>query len=175
MPISLYEASVPNYLQILEGVSGFLDKGRAYAKETGIDPESIVESSIFPDMRPFRYQIHSVATHSIGAVSAILTGFHRPLLIVRPQHDYAGLQAFITETRDALQKVIPEELNAREDADVIFEVNTTQRVFTAMGFLMSASLPNFYFHATTAYDILRGKGVPVGKRDYIGTLRLKQG
>ena len=83
------------------------------------------------------------------------------------------MQALIADTRDALQKLAPEEINSREGADVVFQVRDSKRLFTAEGFLMSFSLPNFHFHATTAYNILRSKGVPLGKRDFMGALRLK--
>lgn len=172
MAISLYDGSVTSYLQTLDAVSGFLGKGLSHCRDNKIDPEEIVDTRIFPDMRPFRFQIQRVVDHSIGAVDAIRSGvLHMPG--ERPPHDYAALQALIADTRDALRKVTPEEINAREGAEVVFQVRDRKRLFTAEGFLMSFSLPNFHFHATTAYNILRSKGVPVGKLDYIGALRLK--
>ncbi|HXJ33802.1 MAG TPA: DUF1993 family protein, partial [Candidatus Eisenbacteria bacterium] len=77
------------------------------------------------------------------------------------------------EAREALQKVTPGEVNALQGKDVVFQLRDFKLPFTAEGFLLSFSLPNFYFHATTAYDILRMKGVPIGKRDYMGPMRLK--
>jgi hypothetical protein len=172
MAISLYDGSVTSYLQTLGAVSGFLDRGLLHCRDNNIDPQEIVDTRIFPDMQPFRFQIQSVAFHSIGAVDAIRSGvLHLPG--ERPPHDYAALQALIADTRDALRKLTPEEVNGREGADVVFEVREHKRIFTAEGFLMSFSLPNFHFHATTAYNILRSKGVPVGKLDYLGALRLK--
>jgi hypothetical protein len=79
----------------------------------------------------------------------------------------------VTDAREALQKVKPDEVNGCEGKDVLFQVGELKLPFTAEGFLLSFSLPNFYFHATTAYDILRTKGVPVGKRDFMGKMRLK--
>jgi uncharacterized protein len=172
MAISLYDVSVTSYLQTLGGVSGFLDRGLSHCRDNNIDPEKIVATRIFSDMRPFRFQVQQVSFHSIGAVEAIRSGVFR-LPGERPAHDYAALQALITETRDALEKLTPEEVNSREGADVVFEVRDSKRLFTAEGFVGSFSLPNFHFHATTAYNILRSKGVPVGKRDYLGLLRLK--
>lgn len=172
MAISLYEGSVANYLQTLNAVSGFLDRGRSHFQDNNIDPEEIVDTKLFPDMLPFRFQIQSVVFHSIGAVEAIKSGvLHLPG--ERPSHDYAALQTLITDTRDALRMLTPEEINAREGAEVVFWVRDRKLLFTAEGFLMSFSLPNFHFHATTAYDILRSKGVPLGKLDYLGALRLK--
>lgn len=172
MAISLYDASVASYLQTLGAVSGFLDKSLAHFQENSIDPEEIVETRLFPDMLPFRFQIQSVAHHSRGALDAIRNGVFCPPGD-RPPYDYAALQKLIADTRDALQKMTPGEVNAREGADVVFEVRDFKRLFTAEGFLMSFSLPNFQFHAATAYDILRSRGVPLGKRDYMGALRLK--
>ena len=172
MKLSLYEASVPGYLQTLTAVSGFLDKGLAHCRENGIDPEAMVETRLYPDMLPLRFQIHSVVHHSLGTIEAMESGVFRPPSDL-PQHDYAGLQALVVQTREALQKFKPDAINAREGAEIIFEFRKNRLPFTAEGFLLSFSLPNFYFHATTAYDILRSKGVPLGKRDYLGALRMK--
>jgi hypothetical protein len=173
MTLSLYDASVPTYLQTLDAVSGFLDKALAHFHETGVDPQTIVETSLFPDMRPFRFQIRNVAFHSAGAMEAILSG-----ALVIPGRgedlDYAGLQALVRETADKLRAIPAEAVNARAGADLVFAVpDHDTRVFTSEGFLLSFSLPNFHFHATTAYDILRSASVPLGKRDYMGELRLK--
>jgi hypothetical protein len=172
MAISLYEISIANYLQSLAAVSGFLDRGLVHFRENNIDPEQVVETRLYPDMLPFRFQIQSVVHHSVGAIEGIKTGIFRPPSNL-PNHDYAELQALIAGTREGLEKISPETIDALEGAQVIFEIRSTKLPFTAAGFLLSFSLPNFYFHATTAYDILRSKGVPVGKRDYLGTLRKK--
>jgi hypothetical protein len=79
----------------------------------------------------------------------------------------------VTDAREALEKAKPDEVNSCEGKDVIFSVGDRKIPFTAEGFLQSFSLPNFYFHATTAYDILRNKGVPLGKRDFLGKMKLK--
>jgi hypothetical protein len=173
MAISLYEASVPGYLQTLDAVGGFLEKGLGHLRKSNVDPEEIVETRLYPDMLPFRFQIHSVVHHSAGAVEGITSGIFRPSGD-QPAHDYAGLQALVASTREALARVSPEALNAREGAEVIFELRGNRLPFTAENFLLSFSVPNFYFHATTAYDILRSKGVPLGKRDFLGALRMNK-
>jgi hypothetical protein len=172
MTISLYDASVLSYLQTLEAVDGYLAKGLAHCQAHDIDPETVVESRVFPNMRPFRYQIQAVAHHSGDAVEAIKSGAFRPPAS-RPAHDYAGLQALIADTRKALQKVTPEEINSRTGTEVTLQSGNVSRVFSAEGFVMTFSLPNLHFHAATGYGILRGMGVPVGKRDFMGPLRLK--
>ena len=171
MAISLYEASVTSYLQTLDAVSHYLDKALAHFREHQVDPEQIVETRLFADMHPFRFQVQSIAFHSLGAIDSIRVGTFQPPG-ERLEQDYAGLQALIVETRDALKRLQPEQVNALEGKELIFK-GSSVRTFTAEGFLLSFSLPNFYFHAATAYDILRMKGVPVGKRDFIGALRVK--
>jgi hypothetical protein len=171
MTISLYDASVLSYLQTLGAVSGFLEKGLAFCKENKSDPEAVVDTRVFADMRPFRYQIQALVHHSAGAIEALKSGvFHAPG--ARPEHNYAELQALVADALEAMQNVAPEEINSRENTEIVFEVDP-KRIFTAEGFVMTFSLPNFHFHAATAYGILRAKGVPVGKRDFMGTLRLK--
>jgi hypothetical protein len=172
MAFSLYDATVANYLQTLGAVSGFLDRGLKHFRDNNLDPETIVEARLAPDMLPLRFQIISVAQHSRGAIEGVQSGEFRPPASKTP-YDYAGLQALVAQTREALEGWTPEAVNALGDRDVVFHVGDRQLPFTAEDFLMSFSLPNFYFHATTAYDILRTNGVPLGKRDFIGRLKLK--
>ena len=172
MAFSLYDATVANYLQILGAVGGFLDKGLTHFREKGIDPAEIVETRLAPDMLPLRFQIISVAHHSRGAIEAAKNGVFVPQS-GKPDLDYAALQALVTEARDELSVLTPEAVDALVGRDVTFKVGDRALPFTAEGFLMSFSLPNFFFHAITAYGILRHKGAPLGKRDFMGRLRLK--
>jgi hypothetical protein len=172
MAISLYDVSVACFLQTLGGVEGFLARGLAHCRDENIDPNEIVETRLFPDMLPFRFQLVSVAHHSIGAIEGAKKGAFAPPSDMAP-HDYVGLQKLVTDAREALQKLAPAEVNALEGRDVVFAMRDFKIPFTAEGFLLSFSLPNLHFHATTAYDILRMKGVPLGKRDYMGALRMK--
>ena len=172
MSVSLYDLSVLNYLQTLGAVRNFLDKAQAHFGENNIALDDIVEARLFADMLPFRFQIQSVVHHSAGAIEGIQQGVFRP-----PQnlasHNYQELQALVADAHRTLQALSPEAVNARAGGEVIFEIRGTKVPFTTEGFLLSFSLPNFYFHATTAYDILRSKGAPIGKRDYLGRMRLK--
>ena len=172
MAFSLYDATVANYLQILGAVGGFLEKSLTHFQEKGIDPAEIVQSRLTHDMQPLRFQIVSVAHHSRGAMEAAKSGVFIPPS-AKPDLDYAALQALVTEARDELSVLRPEDINALLGHDVTFKVGDRALPFTAEGFLMSFSLPNFFFHATTAYDILRHKGAPLGKRDFLGKLKLK--
>jgi uncharacterized protein len=172
MATSLYDLSVACFLQTLGGVSGYLEKGLAHCREHKIDPNEIVEARLFADMHPFRFQVLSVANHSAGAVAGVKKGLFLPPG-ESPPLDYAGLQKVVADARAALQAETPATVNACEGKDVIFQIGDRKLPFTAEGFLLSFSLPNFHFHATTAYDILRSKGVKIGKRDYLGQMRMK--
>ncbi|HEX5380034.1 MAG TPA: DUF1993 family protein, partial [Phenylobacterium sp.] len=113
-----------------------------------------------------------VAHHSQGAIAGVRAGTFSPGGAAPPL-SYMDLQKLVADARAALQAVDPAEINGFEGKDVFFQFGERKMPFTAEGFLMSFSLPNLHFHATTAYDILRTKGVPLGKRDYMGALRLK--
>lgn len=172
MAFSLYDATVANYLQVLGAVGGFLDKSLAHFREKGVDPAEIVETRLAPDMLPFRFQIVSVAHHSRGAIDGAKNGLFAPPS-GKTDLDYAALQTLVTDARNELSALTPEAVNALAGRDVTFKLGDRALPFTAEGFLMSFSLPNFFFHATTAYDILRHKGAPLGKRDFMGRMKLK--
>ena len=172
MATSLYDMSVPTYIQTVGAVAAYLERGLAHCTDNNIDPESVVETRLFPDMLPFRFQIQSVAHHSLGTVKGLKEGvFHPPSDLA--QLDYKGLQTLMADTLTALKAYTPEEINALEGGDMAFDFRGFKMPFTAENFVLSFSLPNVHFHATTAYDILRMKGVALGKRDYMGALRLK--
>jgi hypothetical protein len=172
MAFSLYDATVANYLQILGATEALMTKSLAHFTEKGVDPAEIVETRLCEDMLPFRFQVVSLAHHSRGAVAAARDGVFVPPS-ARPDLDYAGLQALVTDARTELSALAPEIVNTLVGRDVTFKVGDRTLPFTAEGFLMSFSLPNFFFHSATAYDILRHKGAPIGKRDFIGRLKLK--
>ena len=174
MAISLYEISVASYLQTLDAVKGFLAKGLSHCNENGLDPAEIVETRLWPDMNPFRFQIVTVAHQSLGAIEGLKAGVFSPPSPTPPL-DYAALQDLIADASAKLAALTPDEVNALAGKDMTFQVGDFKVPFTAEGFILSFSLPNFYFHATTAYDILRSKGVPLGKRDFLGPMRVKAG
>jgi hypothetical protein len=170
MAISLYDASVGSYLQMLGAMGGFLDKGLAHFKENHTDLNAVVETRLIADMQPFRFQVQQAVHHSMGTIEALKHGQFSPQLTA-PAHDYAGLQALVAQALAALHKVTPAEINAREGAEVVFVFGEYRHPYTAEGFVLYFSLPNLHFHATTAYDILRMKGVPIGKRDFMSVQR----
>ncbi len=172
MALTFYESYVPNYLQTLQGVSNFMDRGLSHFTDNNIDPSDIVETRLFPDMLPFRFQILSVVHHSATALASLKDGIFKPPG-QSPPHSYADLQKIVADARERIAAIKADDVNAFEGKDMAFQIGEMKMPFTAEGFIASFSLPNFYFHATTAYDILRTKGVPLGKRDFMGTPRMK--
>ena len=172
MAITLHDATARAFLQTLGAVAGYLEKAREHAVSTGADPETLVEARLIDDMWPLRSQVIAVVHHSKGAVAGVQAGVFRPPAW-DAKVDFAGLQAMVAEAISELQALSPDAVNALEDKDLVFELGPRQMPFRGADFLLTFSLPNFHFHATTAYDVLRARGVPLGKRDYMGALRLK--
>ncbi len=172
MTISLYDVSVRTYLQTTKALARFLDKGRAHFEEKGEDLSKVPDLRVYPDMLPLRFQIVSCAHHSLGALQALQQGRFKPPRSA--DEDYAGLQARVKDTIDGLKALTPEAVDALQGKDLIFEFGDMELPFVAEDFILSFSLPNFYFHTTTAYDILRMQGVPLGKADYMGPIRFKR-
>lgn len=172
MSFSLHDASVRRFLQTLGAVAGLLDKAEAFCGERGIAPETLIETRLIDDMLPFGYQVKSTVVHSLGAIEGVRKGVFSPDFTPWPT-DFAGLRARVAGARSALEVVTPEEVDGFLGKDMRFEIGERIMPFTAEGFLLSFSLPNFYFHATTAYDLLRSEGVAIGKRDYLGTPDLR--
>ena len=173
MATSFHDLSVRCYLQTLTGVEGYLAKGFAHCQEHEIDPAGIVETRLYPDMLPFSFQLWSVAHHSLGAIRGIEEGVFTPPPPI-PTLDYAAWQKLVSDSRETLAAMTPDAVNALEGKDLLFKFGDFKLPFVAEDFVLSFSLPNLHFHATTAYDILRMKGVPLGKRDYTGPLRIKR-
>lgn len=171
MAFSLYDAVVPPFQQILTSVDALLGKAEAWCAENGIAPEDIIQARLAPDMLPFAYQVKSTAVHSIGAIEGVRRGSFSPDMTPPPEA-FGDLSKRIADTRAALAELDPQEVNAFEGRPMRFTIPTHYAEYTAEGFLLSFSKPNFYFHATTAYDILRAKGLAIGKRDYLGQLQM---
>lgn len=173
MAISLYDATVPHFVQVLGSLRGVLDKGLEHAKATGLDPGSLTEARLVEDMFPLRQQVQVLVHHSYGALKDVSKGaFTMPQ---QEPYDYPGLQRLLGDAEAAVRGYTPEQVNMLQGREVILDRGSYRTSFTAEAFLLSFSLPNFYFHAVTAYDILRSKGVPIGKRDYLGQIKTKLG
>jgi hypothetical protein len=171
MAVSFYDLSIGTYLQTLGGVIGFLEKGRAHCEANGIELKEVVETRLYPDMHPFRFQLWAVQHMTVGALSGLESGRFSPPAPF-PELDYAGLQQLVAKSHDDLSKVSRESVEALEDRQVTFQIGDFKMLFTAPNFVLSFTHPNLFFHATTAYDMLRMKGVPIGKANFLGPMRI---
>src|SRR5581483_1784845 len=160
MTLSLYAATIPSYRQILGAVSRLLHTAETFCTGKGIDPPEIIQARLAPDMLPFAYQVKSTAVHSLGAVQGVRKGVFSPDM-TPPPDTFAALGERIATTISALEAIEPAEIESFIGRDMRFEFGDRRIDFTAEEFLLSFSQPNFYFHAATAYDILRWKGVPI--------------
>ena len=171
MTLSLYDTAVGSYLQVLGGVSNVLAKGEEYASDAGLDLQDIVRYRLRDDMAPFSFQVISVCHHSLGAVRGLEAGLFQPPPKMSGM-DYGKLRALVADTIVGLEAVGREDMDALSGKPMVFRMGSTEVPFTTDNFVLSFSLPNFYFHATTTYAILRANGVPLGKLDFLGGLRV---
>jgi hypothetical protein len=174
MATSFYDLSVASFLQTVTAVAGFLDRTAKHCAETGADPDDFVNARLIDDMAPFHFQIEALSHHSVWGLEAVKTGVFGPPALIGPI-PFADLKAMIGRAITALQAFTPDEINSWAGKDLDLQIGPRRLAFTSETFILSFSLPNFHFHAVTAYDILRMKGVPLGKRDYEGQLRTRVG
>ena len=167
MTISMYQASAPRFANTLKNLSAILDKAQAYADAEKIDPRVLTAARLFPDMFPMSRQVQSACDTAKGAV-ARLAGVEIPVHEDTEQ-TFEELKARIAKTIAFVNSVKPAQVDGGEDREVVLKFRSGEVKFKGMQYLLGHALPNFYFHVTTAYDILRHNGVEVGKRDYIGT------
>jgi len=172
MSFSLYDATIPTYIQILTATRGLTEKAEAFCAEKGIAEADLLNAHFGPDMLSLSWQLKWVSTHSIGSIEGVRKGSFKPDR-APPKENLAGFRAQIDATIDALKAITTEEMEGFVGRDMVFAAGELRMDFLAEHFLMSFSLPNFMFHATTAYDILRQEGVSIGKLDFLGMPRLK--
>lgn len=170
MSFTLYDATIPSMLQIVQAGYGWLDKAEA----CDLPEEDIVKACLIDDMLPFAYQVKSMAVHSQGAIEGVRAGTFSPDMSDPPQ-TLAGLKARLVDAEAFLKTVTPDEVATYMDGRTDFRFKDYELRFTSPDFLLSFSQPNFYFHATTAYGILRKLGLDIGKRDFMGQPRLLAG
>ena len=170
MRTSLYDLSVPTFLQTVRSVGGFLDRATSHFSDARVDPDHVVNARLFDDMAPFHFQIEATWHHAVWGVTALRTGAFTPPALVGPV-PFTELQAMMRKAETALEAFIPEEVNDCAGKHLDLQIGPRRLAFTSETFILSFSLPNFHFHAVTAYNILRTRGVPLGKRDYEGRLR----
>ena len=184
MTVSLYDLSVPTFLQTTRAAGRVLDRAVRHCAEIGTDPDDFVEARLVEDMAPFHFQIESLKNHAVWGLEAVRTGVFAPPPLAGAV-PFADLQAMIGRAVAALEAFTPDEVNGWSDRILEIEIfrpidpehaSTSPwgpRTFalTPETYILTYSLPNFYFHVVTAYNILRMRGVPIGKGDYEGALR----
>ncbi|MEC3951076.1 DUF1993 domain-containing protein [Sphingobium sp. HWE2-09] len=166
MATALYELTVPMFIRGLTALSGLLAKGAAYAAEKGIDPATLTGAQLAADMKPLTAQVQFACDTAKGTVTRI--GELEPVAMADTEQTFEELQARIGKTIALLEAVPRERIDGREDATVVLKLPNGEIPFTGRSHVLTFSLPNFYFHMTTAYALLRQAGVPVGKIDFLG-------
>lgn len=167
MALSLYDASVPVFLRGLGQLSFLLEKGLAHAQSTGIDPTTLVNARLAPDMFTLAGQIQSASDASkLG--TARLAGITAPSF-ADTETTYEELLARVAKTVDFIKGVDRALIDGAEERAITIKTRGNEVQFTAQRYLLQWALPNFMFHVVTAYGVLRHSGVPVGKLDYLGS------
>ena len=153
-------------------MQGLLTKAETYCTEKEIVPADIIQARLTSDMLPFNYQVKSTVAHSIGSINGVRAGVFSPDMTAPPT-SFADLRHAVEGAVADLTALSRDEINEMQGRDMHFEMGSMRLPFTAENFLFSFSLPNFYFHATTAYDVLRTRGASLGKVDFLGPVRIK--
>jgi len=162
----MYQASVPRFVNILGNLSKILDKAAAHAEARKLDPAVLPNYRLFPDMLPMKAQVQIACDGAKGAV-ARLAGVDIPVHEDTEQ-TLAELKRRIAKAVAFMETITPQQVDGTEDKEIVIKRGDKETRYTGMQFLLGHATPNFYFHVTTAYDILRHAGVEIGKRDYIG-------
>ena len=173
MAISLSNISVKTYLQLLPAASNIMQKAKAHFEEEGTNLQEIVDMRLYEDMATFSFQVFSIAHHSLGAINALKDGEFGPPNMPSGL-DFESLHNMIKDAEAQLLEVSCDDIDKLLDGQVIFKMGDIRWPFTNEDFILSFSLPNFYFHLTTMYDMLRVKGLPLGKMDFVGQMRLNK-
>ena len=168
MSISMYQASAPVFVRGLNSLKNILAKGAAHAAAKKIDEAAFLNARLFPDMLPLARQVHIATDFARGTVSR-LAGSEPPKWEDN-EATFADLIARVERTLAAVKEFTPAQIDGSETRTVTRQVRGEPKTFTGINYLQQYALPNFYFHVTTAYAILRSSGVEIGKADFIGAL-----
>jgi hypothetical protein len=166
MNISMYQASVPRFVNILGNLSKILDKAQAHVDAKKLDPATLPTYRLYPDMLPMTTQVQ-IACDAAKGVVARLAGVEIPVFEDN-EKTLADLKARIAKTVAFIQTVKPAQIDGTEDKEIVIKRGDKETRYNGMQFLLSHAVPNFYFHVTTTYNILRHNGIEIGKRDYLG-------
>ena len=174
MTISLYDATIPSFLQQLRALASLIAKAEEFCAEKSLPESEIQSARLTDDMLPFSWQVRFGPGHSIKAIEAVRDGTYQPDFS-EPPASFAEQRAMLEDAIAGLEALDRAEVNGFAGRDVVFSIPSAdvRLEFTAEDFLLSFSLPNFYFHVTTAYALLRARGVAVGKMDFLGAIRMK--
>ena len=163
----LYELSIAPMLRMLRNLDAIVGKAEAYvAADENIDPATLIQARLYPNMRPFVFQIR-VATDTAKGAAARLTGREIPSW-ADDEVSFADLHRRLGKAIDYLSGFKPEDFDGAAERPIELKLGPNVVKFTGSSYLSGFVLPNFFFHVTTAYDILRQNGVAIGKRDFLG-------
>lgn len=168
MTISMYKAFVPPSVQMLQALSAVLEKGATVASARKIEPQVLLQSRLYPDMFPLVRQVQ-IATDAVKAGAARLAGVEVPSY-PDTESSFEELQARLKKTLDYLKGFKASQIDSSEDRTISFTTGGRQVNFKGQDYLLGWVFPNFYFHVTTAYGILRHNGIELGKRDFLGAI-----
>jgi hypothetical protein len=168
MAISMYQVSAPVFLKTLANLSAILDKGAAFAEAKKVDPSVLLNYRLAPDMLNLTRQVQIATDHAKRGV-ARLAGLEAPVY-EDTEASFAELKARIDKTVAFVNTVKPAQMDGSETREITINAGGNSKTFTGQTYLLHNSLPNFFFHVTTAYDILRHCGVGIGKADFIGQI-----
>jgi len=166
MSLTMYQASIPVFIRMLGNLSAILDKAAAHAEAKKIDPAIFVNARLVPDMYPLSRQVQ-IATDMVKGCAARLAGIEVPRYEDN-ETTFAELQARIAKTEAFLQSVSASQIDGSEDRQITLKFGSRELSFLGQAYLLDFVLPNFHFHLTTTYAILRHNGVEIGKKDYTG-------
>ena len=166
MTISMYKASAPRFIHTLNALSAILDKAQAHADAKKIDPLVLTSFRLFPDMLSMARQVQIACDSAKGAM-ARLSGTENPKFEDTEQ-TISELKARIAKTVAYVAAFKPEQIDGTEDKDIPLKVGGNDMIFKGMQYLLGFAYPNFYFHVTTAYNMLRHNGIEIGKKDFLG-------
>ena len=166
MTFSIYAATVPVYVRLLTNLSATLDKAAAYAEAKKVKPEVLLTARLYPDMWSLTEQVRASTSHPIRGVSR-LAGLPIPTFDGKDE-SFEDLKARLAWTIRYLQSIDPKTMDGAEERSITFPAGDRQITMSGQDYLLTFSLPNFYFHLTAAYAILRHNGVPLIKDDFMG-------
>ena len=166
MTLSMYQASVPRFINALNNLSAILVKAQSHADAKKLDETALTGFRLYPDMLPMARQV-MIAADTAKGLAARLAGVAIPVY-EDTEKTLGELEARLAKTVAYLQTFKPEQIDGTEDKEIVIKRGDKETRYTGIQYLLGHAVPNFYFHVTTAYNILRHNGVEIGKRDFLG-------